>query len=110
MLPSCELPPVPVLDLVGIFVVAARLGLLGDERVPEDHRHAARTRDQGKKLTWRDGVKALFVLLRIRLTPAEELFGKRDPYHEKRLTELSLPGLRFGGPDETAESRGTLPG
>jgi glycosyltransferase involved in cell wall biosynthesis len=56
--------------------------------VPIDY--AARTRLQGKKLTWLDGVKALFVLLRIRLTSSAGLFGKPDPYHQERLTELSL--------------------
>jgi glycosyltransferase involved in cell wall biosynthesis len=71
--------------------------------------YAARTRAEGKKLTWLDGVKALFVLLRIRLTTAEDLFGKKDPYHEQRLSELSLRGLRLGAADESGESRGTLP-
>jgi glycosyltransferase involved in cell wall biosynthesis len=56
--------------------------------VPIDY--AARTRLQGKKLTWLDGVKALFVLLRIRLTTSTSLFGKPDPYHEERLTQLGL--------------------
>jgi dolichol-phosphate hexosyltransferase len=51
--------------------------------------YAARTRAQGKKLTWRDGVKALFVLLRIRLSTTRSLFGQPDPYHDKRLHELS---------------------
>jgi glycosyltransferase involved in cell wall biosynthesis len=71
--------------------------------------YAARTRAEGKKLTWLDGVKALVVLLRIRLTTAEELFGKKDPYHEQRLSELSLRGLRLGAAEESGESRGTLP-
>jgi glycosyltransferase involved in cell wall biosynthesis len=56
--------------------------------VPIDY--AARTRLQGKKLTWLDGVKALFVLLRIRLTSSARLFGKPDPYHQERLSQLSL--------------------
>jgi glycosyltransferase involved in cell wall biosynthesis len=55
--------------------------------VPIDY--AARTREQGKKLTWRDGVKALFVLLRIRLTTSHELFGAPDPYHQDRQNRLS---------------------
>ena len=62
--------------------------------VPIDY--AARTREQGKKLTWRDGVKALYTLLRIRFASAKNLFGVADPYHEKRLNELSSsvhPGL-----------------
>ena len=55
--------------------------------VPIDY--AARTREEGKKLTWRDGVRALFALLRIRLASARDLFGQPDPYHEERLHQLS---------------------
>ncbi len=55
--------------------------------VPIDY--AARTRAQGKKLTWRDGVMALFVLLRIRLTTYHALFGQPDPYHAERLEQIS---------------------
>jgi dolichol-phosphate hexosyltransferase len=58
--------------------------------VPIDY--AARTREEGKKLTWRDGVKALFALLRIRLASAQTLFGQPDPYHEERLNQLSSLG------------------
>lgn len=73
--------------------------------------YAARTRAQGKKLTWLDGVKAMFVLLRIRMTTMQELFGQTDPYHEERLNQLSLAtGGQLGGSDETTEPRGTLPG
>jgi glycosyltransferase involved in cell wall biosynthesis len=61
--------------------------------VPIDY--SARTRLQGKKLTWLDGVKALFVLLGIRLASASSLFGTPDPYHEERLSRLAtalMPG------------------
>jgi glycosyltransferase involved in cell wall biosynthesis len=51
--------------------------------------YAARTREQGKKLTWRDGVKALIVLLRVRLAKTNSLFGEPDPYHRERLDELN---------------------
>ena len=51
--------------------------------------YAARTRAQGKKLTWRDGVKALFVLLRIRLSTTQSLFGQHDLYHDERLHQIS---------------------
>ena len=72
--------------------------------------YAARTRAQGKKLTWVDGVRAMFVLLRIRMTTAQELFGTRDPYHDKRLDELSVnPGFQMSGAEEAGESRGTQP-
>ncbi len=67
--------------------------------VPIDY--SARTREQGKKLTWRDGVKALFVLLRIRTATARSLFGAPDPYHLERLRTLDA-ALTGGG---TGESR-----
>ena len=64
----------------------------------------ARGRREGKKLTWVDGVKALFTLLRIRLTPGSWLFGAVDAYHAARLTELAaaprvppIPGERLVG-------------
>jgi glycosyltransferase involved in cell wall biosynthesis len=69
--------------------------------VPIDY--VARTREQGKKLTWRDGVQALLVLVRIRLTTDQELFGPPDPYHQDRQNRLTA--ALMGGP---AESSGTL--
>ena len=54
--------------------------------VPIDY--AARSRAEGKKLTWRDGVRALFVLARVRLSSKSRLFGRPDPYHDERLKEL----------------------
>jgi dolichol-phosphate hexosyltransferase len=64
--------------------------------VPIDY--AARTREEGKKLTWRDGVKALFALLEIRLSSSQTLFGEPDPYHRDRLDQLSSSSL--AGPKE----------
>src|SRR5437870_8821889 len=76
--------------------------------VPIDY--AARTRDEGKKLTWLDGVKALIVLLRIRLTTTQELFGNRDPYHDERLGQLSVTTVRrLNSYDEAGGSRGAPP-
>jgi dolichol-phosphate hexosyltransferase len=49
----------------------------------------ARSRQEGKKLTWRDGVNALFALVRLRLTPRRRLFGREDEYHSQRLAELA---------------------
>src|SRR5438132_6050487 len=49
----------------------------------------ARSRAEGKKLTWRDGVTALFVLLRIRLSSKRPLFGAVDTYHAQRLEALA---------------------
>ena len=38
----------------------------------------ARSREEGKKLTWRDGVKALVILLRLRILPRSLLFGRPE--------------------------------
>jgi glycosyltransferase involved in cell wall biosynthesis len=59
--------------------------------------YSARTRAQGKKLTWRDGVAAIFVLLRIRLSTSRALFGQPDPYHAERLNQLSASLLGASG-------------
>ncbi len=69
--------------------------------VPIDY--SARTRAQGKKLTWRDGVMAMVVLFRIRLSTAQSLFGQPDPYHAERLNQLSAALISGAG-----ESRGTF--
>jgi glycosyltransferase involved in cell wall biosynthesis len=69
--------------------------------VPIDY--SARTRAQGKKLTWRDGVMAIFVLFRIRLSTAQGLFGQPDPYHAERLNQLSAALIGGAG-----DSPGTL--
>ena len=70
--------------------------------VPIDY--YARSRAEGKKLTWRDGVKALGKLLQIRLATRRRLFGNEDDYHRDRLEELAaaprlpvLPGERLVG-------------
>ncbi len=49
----------------------------------------ARSRHEGKKLTWRDGVRAVFALLAVRLSSRRRLFGKDDEYHAERLTALA---------------------
>lgn len=61
----------------------------------------ARTRAEGKKLTWIDGIRAIGTLVRLRLTPSRRLFGAQDAYHRQRLAELAarprlpdLPGDR----------------
>jgi len=50
----------------------------------------ARSREEGKKLTWVDGARALGTLLRLRLSSRRHLFGIEDPYHARRLHELAL--------------------
>jgi glycosyltransferase involved in cell wall biosynthesis len=64
----------------------------------------ARGRAEGKKLTWRDGVKALFTLAGLRLASRRRLFGAQDDYHVRRHAELAsadrlpqLPGERLVG-------------
>ena len=51
----------------------------------------ARSREEGKKLTWRDGVHALGTLLRLRLSSDERLFGADldQQYHRRRQEELA---------------------
>lgn len=71
--------------------------------VPIDY--AARTRAQGKKLTWRDGVMALFVLLRIRLSSDRTLFGQPDPYHAERHDQLAASLMGGSGSSLNEEPR-----
>jgi glycosyltransferase involved in cell wall biosynthesis len=51
----------------------------------------ARSREEGKKLTWLDGIKALGALVRLRLTSTKRLFGTSlsDGYHRQRQTDLA---------------------
>ena len=55
-------------------------------------KYFARSREEGKKLTWRDGVRAVAVLIRLRLTSYQRLFGPASDreYHRRRQNELSL--------------------
>jgi glycosyltransferase involved in cell wall biosynthesis len=48
----------------------------------------ARSREEGKKLTWRDGVKALVTLARLRVASRRSLFGEEDAYHRDRQAAL----------------------
>jgi hypothetical protein len=51
----------------------------------------ARSREEGKKLTWMDGVKALGALARLRFVSRKDLFGAGvpDDYHRQRQLELA---------------------
>jgi glycosyltransferase involved in cell wall biosynthesis len=51
----------------------------------------ARSRDEGKKLTWLDGVRAMGALLRLRLSSDVTLFGAAPDwsYHRERQHELA---------------------
>jgi glycosyltransferase involved in cell wall biosynthesis len=94
--------------------ITARILRLGYRihEVPIDY--YARSRAEGKKLTWLDGVKAVGKLIQIRLASRHRLFGEPDQYHDGRLAELAatpqlppLPGervveVRSGTRDERA--------
>jgi glycosyltransferase involved in cell wall biosynthesis len=51
----------------------------------------ARSREEGKKLTWLDGVRALGTLMRLRMTSERGLFGEGTDmgYHRERQAELA---------------------
>jgi len=51
----------------------------------------ARGREEGKKLTWQDGVRAIITLFKVRFSSHGRLFGSRslDDYHIRRIEELS---------------------
>jgi glycosyltransferase involved in cell wall biosynthesis len=71
--------------------ITARVLRLGYRIHEVPIRYHARSREEGKKLTWRDGVRALTTLSRLRMAADERLFGKgwdRD-YHRARQLELS---------------------
>ena len=62
----------------------------------------ARGRAEGKKLTWRDGVAAIFTLLGIRLASRRRLFGVQDGYHADRLRVLGRPRFPETADDHAA--------
>jgi dolichol-phosphate hexosyltransferase len=54
-------------------------------------RYYARSREEGKKLTWQDGVRALGTLARLRLSSDARLFGQPadHDYHRRRQRQLA---------------------
>jgi glycosyltransferase involved in cell wall biosynthesis len=81
--------------------ITARLLRLGYRVHEVPITYYARSREEGKKLTWMDGIRAIGTLVRLRLTPARRLFGAPDTYHRERQAELAarprmpeLPGER----------------
>jgi glycosyltransferase involved in cell wall biosynthesis len=54
-------------------------------------RYYARSREEGKKLTWTDGLQAVGTLIRLRLTPQQQLYGRNldHDYHCQRQSELA---------------------
>jgi dolichol-phosphate hexosyltransferase len=72
--------------------ITARVLRLGYRIHEAPIRYYARSRAEGKKLTWFDGVRAIVKLLALRLTPYRGLFGEAsDPsYHRDRQQKLAL--------------------
>jgi len=71
--------------------ITARILRLGYRIHEVPIRYHARSREDGKKLTWRDGMQALFTLVRLRVASENRLFGKDwdREYHSERHQELS---------------------
>jgi glycosyltransferase involved in cell wall biosynthesis len=72
--------------------ITARVLRLGYRIHEVPIRYYARSRAEGKKLTWLDGLRAFLELVRLRLSTYESLFGRdSDPsYHRERQRQLSL--------------------
>jgi glycosyltransferase involved in cell wall biosynthesis len=62
-------------------------------------RYYARSREEGKKLTWLDGVRAIGTLVLLRLRSHSSLFGTSDDlsYHRARQIELARQHPLVGG-------------
>lgn len=71
--------------------ITARILRLGYRIHEVPIHYYARGRDEGKKLTWLDGVRALGALFRLRLTSDSGLFGESHDwgYHRERQVELA---------------------
>jgi glycosyltransferase involved in cell wall biosynthesis len=71
--------------------ITARVLRLGYRIHETPIRYYARGRDEGKKLTWLDGLQAFGTLLRRRLSSDPQLFGKviEWGYHRDRQRELA---------------------
>jgi dolichol-phosphate hexosyltransferase len=64
-------------------------------------RYYARSRDEGKKLTWLDGMRAFGTLLRLRLMSESSLFGAAPDreYHRQRQVQLARQHPLVAGRD-----------
>ncbi len=71
--------------------ITARVLRLGYRIHEVPIRYYARSRVEGKKLTWVDGVRAIGHLARLRLVPYSRLFGATTdrPYHQERQRQLA---------------------
>jgi dolichol-phosphate hexosyltransferase len=68
-------------------------------------RYYARSREEGKKLTWQDGFRAIGFLVRMRLRSYSELYGTEDDrsYHRERQQELARQHPLILGSDVDTE-------
>jgi dolichol-phosphate hexosyltransferase len=71
--------------------ITARVLRLGYRIHEVPIRYYARSRAEGKKLTWLDGVRAIRTLIHLRVTRIKRLFADNydADYHERRLRELA---------------------
>ena len=72
--------------------ITARVLRLGYRIHEVPIRYYARSRAEGKKLTWLDGLRAIFELVRLRLASYNSLYGRGADrgYHRERQRQLSL--------------------
>jgi glycosyltransferase involved in cell wall biosynthesis len=71
--------------------ITARVLRLGYRIHEVPIQYYARSREEGKKLTWMDGLKALGALIRLRFLTNRRLFGSAmgDEYHRQRQVDLA---------------------
>ena len=71
--------------------ITARILRLGYRIHEVPIRYYARSHEEGKKLTWQDGVEALRTLVKLRMTSDRTLFGPMldYEYHKRRQLELA---------------------
>jgi glycosyltransferase involved in cell wall biosynthesis len=81
--------------------ITARVLRLGYRIHEVPIRYYARSREEGKKLTWRDGLSAISTLVRLRFSTNRALFGTGyDPgYHQRRNRELARVHPLLDGED-----------
>lgn len=90
--------------------ITARLLRLGYRIHEVPISYYARSREEGKKVTARDGLAMLGTLIQIRLLPARLLFGGTDEYHSARLAELAAAPRLAPLPGEELEAVAAISG
>jgi glycosyltransferase involved in cell wall biosynthesis len=84
--------------------ITARVLRLGYRIHEVPIRYYARSREEGKKLTWMDGIHAISTLTRLRLSSDARLFGRDydGAYHRERQEELARAHPLLTGSQRTA--------